>query len=185
MYLCIAMMLFQNPIVWLLRIRKRKGYGVHSPFAFSFVTDVLYNKERYYAYAKMDRSLRWWQKGRVRSLKHLLFRLANYQHPQTLFCMGVDGSLIEACKYGSQGVAIIQPGCGDKADMVLLRGAHEEAMHHVGEGTMVVLLNLTRCRDFWKRVKSDERITVTFDLYDVGIAFARKDLNKQDYVINW
>jgi hypothetical protein len=28
-------------------------------------------------------------------------------------------------------------------------------------------------------------VTVTFDLYDVGIAFARKDLKKQHYKINW
>ena len=57
------MMLFQSPIVWLSRIRKRKGYGVHSPFAFDLVTNVLYNKEKYYAYEEMDRGLRWWEKA--------------------------------------------------------------------------------------------------------------------------
>ena len=179
------MMLFQNPIVWLVRIRKRRGYGVHSPFAFSFVTDVLYNKERYYAYAQMDRNLRWWQRGRVRSLKHLLFRLANFQQPRTMLCIGADDTLTEACRYGRQSLTMLSPGSVDKVDMLLVRGTHESALQHVSEGTMMVVLDLTRCRDFWKRVKADERVTVTFDLYDVGIAFARRELNKQDYVINW
>ena len=179
------MMLFQSPIVWLLRIRKRKGYGVHSPFAFDFVTNVLYNKERYYAYEEMDRNLKWWEKGRVKSVRHLLFRLVNYHRPRTMYCVGADDTLIEACRYGVRGLTILRPKCIGKADMVVVCGTDDSVFQYIGDGTMVVLLNLTKSRDFWKRIKADEHITVTFDLYDVGIAFARKDLKKQHYKINW
>ena len=179
------MMLFQNPIIWLLRFRKRKGYGVHSPFAFGFVTDVLYNKSSYYAYKEMDCKLHWWQRGRVRSVRHLMFRLANYRQPKTLYCVGVDKVLCEACQYGVQGLTILRNDEVDAADMILTGIDDESAMKHVGEGTMVVVHGIHRGRDFWKRVRDDERITVTFDLHDVGIAFARKDLNKQHYMINW
>ena len=178
-------MLFQSPIVWLLRIRKRKGYGVHSPFAFDFVTNVLYNKEKYYAYTEMDKGLHWWQKGRVRSLRHLLFRLANYHRPQTMYCVGVDDTWIEACRYGVRGLTILRPESTEMADMIVLAEMNDEAMNHVGEGTMLVLMDKDKCRKFWKRIKEDERVTVTFDLYDVGIAFARRDLNRQHYKINW
>ena len=34
----------------LSRFRYRCGYGVHSPFAFSLITDVIYEKMPYYAY---------------------------------------------------------------------------------------------------------------------------------------
>lgn len=184
-YLCVGMMLFQNPIVWFLRIRKRKGYGVHSPFAFSFVTDVLYNNDGYYAYAEMDRSLRWWQKARVRSMRHLAFRLTNFRRPKTLYCSGVDQMLMEACRYGSRNIIVLDAMSDGVADMIFVSGADEQALRHIGEGTMVVVKDVNRCREFWKRVMMDERITVTFDLYDVGIAFARKDLNKEHYKINW
>ena len=30
--------------VWLKRFRHRKGYGVHSPFAFDFITRIIYGK---------------------------------------------------------------------------------------------------------------------------------------------
>ena len=183
-FVCV-MMLFQSPIIWLLRIRKRKGYGVHSPFAFDLLTNVLYNKEKYYAYAEMDKGLHWWQKGRVRSQRHLAFRLCNYHRPHTMYCEGLDYALREACQYGSQGMAILPRGTKDVADMVFVDGKDEEAMDHVGEGTMLVLKNKDKCRGFWKRIKEDERVTVTFDLYDVGIAFARKDLCRQHYVVNW
>ena len=154
-------------------------------FAFGFVTDVLYNKSSYYAYKEMDCKLSWWQRGRVRSVRHLMFRLANYRQPKTLYCVGVDKVLCEACQYGVQGLTILRNDEVDAADMILTGIDDESAMKHVGEGTMVVVHGIHRGRDFWKRVRDDERITVTFDLHDVGIAFARKDLNKQHYMINW
>ena len=38
-----------RPLRWLLRFRKRCGYGIHSPFAFQFVTGVIYEKGAYFA----------------------------------------------------------------------------------------------------------------------------------------
>ena len=29
-------------IIWLVRFRHRKGYGVHSPFAFGYITRTIY-----------------------------------------------------------------------------------------------------------------------------------------------
>ena len=40
----------KRPFIWLSRFRYRCGYGVHSPFAFSLITDVIYEKMPYYAY---------------------------------------------------------------------------------------------------------------------------------------
>jgi hypothetical protein len=46
-----------NPFVWLMRIRKRCGYGVHSPFAFRLITEVIYEDTPFDAYAKLDSHL--------------------------------------------------------------------------------------------------------------------------------
>lgn len=179
------MMLFQSPIIWLLRFRQRKGYGVHSPFAFDFITNVIYNKERYYAYGEMDKSLRWWEKGRIRSMRHLAFRMTNFHEPKTIYSDGKDARILEACKQGSRDMTVIENNSTVKADMILLNRADEKAMAHLDEGTMLVLKNLRSEKAFWKRIKDDNRVTVTFDMYDVGVAFAKKRLNKQHYKVNW
>ena len=54
-----------NPWIWLKRFRHRRGYGVHSPFAFAFLTDVVYERNAYYAYHELDASLAWWQRLRM------------------------------------------------------------------------------------------------------------------------
>ena len=69
--------------------------------------------------------------------------------------------------------------------MIFVPGADETVFSCIGEGTMVVVDGIRSCRAFWERIKADGRITVTFDLYDIGIAFARRDLNRQHYKINW
>jgi hypothetical protein len=69
--------------------------------------------------------------------------------------------------------------------MIVLDREEERAFSYIAEGTMVVVLNLRRNRTFWKKIKADERVRVTFDMYDIGVAIARGELNKQDYVVNW
>lgn len=186
MYLCAMMMLVRNPIVWLLRVRHRKGYGVHSPFAFDFVTDVLYNGGHYYAYRDMDRGLRWWQRGRVRSRRHLLFRLANFRRPGSLCCLGVDEATAMAAHRGSLGARMVAAdGKEGAAEMIVTATEDERILGCLEEGSMVVLWDLHGQRRLWRRLQEDGRVTVTFDLYDVGVAFVRRDLNRQHYIINW
>lgn len=182
---CEMMRLIRNPIVWLLRVRHRKGYGVHSPFAFEFVTDVLYNGGRYYAYDEIDAALCWWQRGRERSLRHLLFRMANYRRPHTLWCSGLDAAAMTAVQCGSR-EAMERSGAGPGAvDMIVTGCEDEDVTALLGEGSMVVLWRLHGQRKLWRRLQEDDRVTVMFDLYDVGVAFARKELNRQHYIINW
>ena len=45
----------KRPFIWLSRFRHRCGYGVHSPFAFSLITDVIYEKMPYYAYSSLKK----------------------------------------------------------------------------------------------------------------------------------
>lgn len=183
--LSLIMMIMQSPLVWLARVRHRRGYGVHSPFAFDFITNVVYNKERYYAYEQIDKGLRWWQKARVRSVRRLLFRLANFHQPRTIGIMCRDNALLEACRCAVRGATVQDLHKADAVDMIVADRADELLLRCVKDGTMMVLLNLRQNREFWKRVKADEGITLTFDMYDIGVALARRVLNKQDYVVNW
>ena len=79
---------FSNPLVWLVRIRHRCGYGVHSPFAFRFLTGVVYERTPYYAYATLDPALPWGMRLRRKKGLHLLLRLANWLQPQVVVAPG-------------------------------------------------------------------------------------------------
>ena len=147
------MLLFSNPYIWLRRIRHRNGYGVHSPFAFGFIKQVLEEHDAYYAYIEMDRGLKWWQRFRYRRHQHLLFRLSNFWTADN------GGMSVKSAE-----------------------NATEVQFH---EGLMLVLTDIHRYRDEWLWVKRNPQVTVTFDLYDIGIAFCLAKLNKQDYIVNW
>ena len=40
-------------------------------------------------------------------------------------------------------------------------------------------------RELWKKMQSDEKVGITFDLYDVGILFFDKTKIKQHYIVNF
>lgn len=74
---------------WINRMRHNRGFGMQSPTAFFFVTQVLKEKLPYYAYKDIDHiakqcgthSKKWCRR---------LFRIANYLHPKSIIAMGTD-----------------------------------------------------------------------------------------------
>lgn len=72
------------------RIKHRKGFGVHSPFAYSIITEVIEEKCPYYAYGSMKRA---YGKGAPVPFKvaSLLFRLANRFQCRRILVCGNDG----------------------------------------------------------------------------------------------
>lgn len=81
--------------VWCKRFRHRKGYGVHSPFAFSLLTDVVYEEHPYYAYETLDALVA--SAGKAprysRRVNRLLFRLVNRFCPERIVEVGAGGGI--------------------------------------------------------------------------------------------
>lgn len=83
---------------WCKRFRHRKGYGVHSPADFYFITFVVYERSAYYAYLPLDE-----QRKKASSLPSyrektdkLLLRLTNYLQPDAVWEIGT-GNGTDAC----------------------------------------------------------------------------------------
>lgn len=80
------------------RHRRSRGFGVHSPFAYGFVTTVLSERLPYYAYEELEALRRAivtsarsrWPHPRVMSLKNakMLFRIVNHFNPHCLLQVG-------------------------------------------------------------------------------------------------
>ena len=170
------MLPFRNPFVWLLRFRHRRGYGIHSPFAYNLVTQVLYCPGRYYADERLDGLFKWWERifcHRRVSRNRLLFRLANYWQPKEVYIPGFVGSKTQS---------YLHAGCRKTRQMFV----DDEVITLQGSrGKMIVVCDLNRYSRHWRELVNASRATVTFDLCDMGVAIFLPKMEKQHYIINW
>ena len=82
--------------IWCRRFRHRRGYGVHSPFAYGLLTDVVYEQLPYYAYDELKAVRRSLPRKAVlypERVDRLLFRLVNCFYPQSVLEVGTGAGL--------------------------------------------------------------------------------------------
>ena len=163
------------------RFRHRKGYGVHSPFAFRFITDVIYERTPYYAYCKLDKALPLSMQLRKRRGLHLMLRIANHLQPETIVLPKDAWWEKRYLQSGCRKANIQCQWPEGEVSLCLLREPTEEALQHIGRQTVLMLDNLHRNREWFQSLPA----VVSFDLYDLGIAFFDKKYNKQYYKVNF
>lgn len=202
----------KRPFIWLRRFRNRRGYGVHSPFAFNFITNVIYEHIPYYKYTDLKLSQReqapqknadWGYESL--KVKQLLFRLVNYCQPTTVVdagCLAASSLYLKAAKEGADYTAASDLSelfleAGVPVDFLYLHDYRKPAFVEevfnlcVARSTprsvfVIEGIGYTRSMSaVWKRLQCHERAGITFDLYDLGIVFFDKTKNKQDYVVNF
>ena len=95
----------------LKRFRHRRGYGVHSPFAFDFLTFVVYERGEYYAYRDLTgrHPVSVFQRnGHLVKCRKFLFRLANYVHPAVIRLVGnVEAAEADYLSAGCQSADVV------------------------------------------------------------------------------
>lgn len=202
----------RRPFIRLLRFRHRCGYGVHSPFAFNLITQVIYEKTPYYKYkdlAKAEKSMAF-EKGKAwkyesKKIKRLLFRLVNYIQPDTIVDAGTLAASSLFLKAGREGADYISASelselfleAGIPVDFLYLHDfRHPEFMEDVfrvcaaratGKSVFVIegIRYSSRMLALWKHMIQDEATAISFDLYDLGILFFDKTKIKQAYIVNF
>jgi hypothetical protein len=194
----------RNPkqtLIWLKRFRNRCGYGVHSPFAFNFITNVIYEKAMYYAYSEIEKA----ESGRSTKVNRLLFRLVNSVQPLTILHAGKSGMAalyLQAAKKTARYIPLASEDVShllplqqvdflyiDRPENVaLVRQLYECGVSQTGHRSMIVIGGIyrsTAMKTFWKQAVADQRVGITFDLYDLGILFFDRSKIKQHYVVNF
>ena len=202
----------KRPFIWLLRFRHRCGYGVHSPFAFELITCLIYEKAPYYAYQQLaieqKRHACVREKGWNRESKkvnQLLFRLVNRFQPSTVVDAGVlsaSSLYLQAAKNGSNYLFVsdLSDACLESSSPIdFLYLHHEKTPSFVANAFAICAARSTAqslfvisgihssrgMKRLWRQFQADERVGVTFDLYDVGILFFDCCKNKQHYIVNF
>lgn len=199
---------FVRPWVWLHRIGHRRGYGVHSPFAYNFITRVVYEKTPYYKYQELREAekeqaplqdARWGYESL--KVKRFLFRLVNFAQPQTLVDAGTLSSSSLYLKAGCLHAAYFQASERESiptfVDFLYLhdyrhpdyvKAMFDQCLSHVHDTSVFVVEGIgytSSMRELWKYMQQAERVGITFDLYDLGILFFDSKKIKQDYVVNF
>ena len=195
--------------IWLKRFRYRRGYGVHSPFAFNFLTYVVYERGEYYAYR--DLMARYpvpffHRRGHEVKCRKFLFRLANYVHPAVIRTHGRIGEADEAYLLaGSRKAAVWRDGArvaerpgqagGNPAKELVVVGREVPASewpvlagHPATDDSVCVLFGIHASGEAlqaWAAVKRLPEVVVTFDLYDYGLVFYDRSKQRQDYMVNF
>lgn len=205
-------LLLKRPFIWISRFRHRCGYGVHSPFAFDLITGTIYEKTPYYSYKfllaeekkQKYRNGKDWQRG-LRKVNRLLFRLVNKTQPDTIIDVGMPSASSLYLQAGRPSADYTS--ARDLSELFLESGVPADFLyiHHykhpqLVEETFRVCASRVRpesvfviegihytpaMKALWKRLQEDERVGITFDLYDVGILFFDKTKIKQHYIVNF
>ena len=216
----------------------RGGYGVHSPFVFELMTEVIEERKLYYCYDRLrpvrlqilqrrDGVMYGNRKVSIRKLldkygfteheHRFLFRLANRFQVKTILAVGSDFGLtplyLTAYSTDSSCVAIEpEPSMAAVAKEYInkyatasidLRGDYTEIpdgldlvvfgvsipafklfLPHIHEKSAMVIQGINesiRNRKAWKEICAHPKVTVTIDMYRLGIVFFNPDLHRRTY----
>lgn len=179
--------------VWLSRIAYCRGFGVQSPSDYRFVRYVVNEHWPYYAYDDLERKLP--DVGhRVRKLSRLYFRIANYLQPRLVVDFRPRSEAYSEYIHSGCNKAVVKGELPADGDVDLLRiNADDEgfaAFRKAGfaERSILIVEGIKRnrqARRIWRQVRGDERVRVTFDLYNAGVAFFDKRRYKKNYIVNF
>jgi hypothetical protein len=203
---------FKRPFVRLLRFRHRCGYGVHSPFAFNLITGVIYQRTPYYAYKELAAEEKRLAREKPRSwryemnkVKRLLFRLVNEAQPRSIVDVGrpaASALYLKAAKrqtdytaatelaelFLEAGVPVDFLYLHDTGRPELLREAFRLCAARTTPRSLFVVEGIGHnraMRALWKEMTDDPRVSITFDLFDLGLLFFDTEKVKQHYIVNF
>lgn len=140
---------------FLVRIGKAKGFGIQSPWAYSFVRDVIMEELDYYAYAEIDAA---YNNPKENKYQKLLHRLRNYAH-------GRDIKIIDFSN------------TTDETIIGVMNTLHND--------DFVVLRNTDKDYERFSSIAHKKEVGIVFDLYESAICFAPDNRHKQHYKLNF
>ncbi len=189
-------------VVWLQRMKHIQGFGIQSPSAFSFDRKVINDHTPYPIYAELKRlgnTLTAVERKKAR----LLYRINRFAeadwfcfYPTKLLAYesyikaACEKTLVEEAKM--LGEESESTASDESAIYFLTVSEHCQAFYErlrttINAQSFVIVDDIKRnaeTRAFWQQIVDDERVSFSFDLYHIGIAFFDKR-PKQNYIINF
>ena len=195
-----------------LRPRHSFGFGIQSPYAFWFLKQVLRQSSPYYKYSELAVAERRLSAGQdedwpyePRHQRRLLFRLVNEAQPETIVDVGrlsASSLYLQAAKTTARykSSPSFEALCleADEAVDFLYLHDHRHPDHisrmfdlcvqHKRERSMFVIEGIRFSKDMtraWEQMKHHPDVSLTFDLYNLGILFFNPTLNHCHYTTSY
>jgi hypothetical protein len=185
---------------WINRKRHNRGFGIQSPSAFFFITEVLNERLPYYAYKKLDHAI---EECGGMSKRHAreLFRITNYAHPTNCISVAAEtaGHVMAAARPGApchsvEGESVENFICVMKeckevgmlyvAECPARNAIVEAAMERTNNSSVIIVEGINdrkATQEWWQSIVNSPQAIVTYDMYSYGILFFDNDKKKQHY----
>ncbi len=147
----------RNPFDFISRQWQSWGFGVQSPWAYSFVKEVIKERLPYYDYYLIDRKF---LNEDDRKRQKLYLRLRN-RYPKCRFYSLKGDSKTNHELINNEDI------CFD--EVFVLEGIRDNKLLY----------------EKWLTIRDENAIGITFDLYDIAICFPANDKFKQHYKLNY
>ena len=187
--------------IYIRRINHCKGFGVQSPFAYKFITDVINEHYSYYSYKDLD-SLYPQLDVMNRKLCRLYFRISNFCQADYFVDSSPDQIVYsDYIRYGCRKMEMVRMtellNKSEKTDntyIVRLSATGDckswswTLLDHLSENSVIIVQDIHQNKDskaFWRQLQNCDQVGITFDLYYAGIIFLDVKRYKQNYIVNF
>lgn len=185
----------------------KNRHGVHSPFVYQLIDEVIYDCRYKADYAEVERSKKIemgiYLRSNIKkqrssssfdssSIGQLLYRLATQFLPSQIVELGISSG---------SAVAYIEKGSGEKNDelssFILINHEYslldaqnylDKHLDELNEKSLIVIDGIYKNKNmktFWQLIKLHPRVTVTIDLFWIGLIFARPTQAKEHFKIRF
>lgn len=178
------------------RFKAITRHGLHSPFVYRLVDEVIYDFSNKKVYAEIQNSLN--PAHKLNKADKLLFRLVDNARPQQILITGKISTADQIIIKQAAPQARIHTGeIYNKADLIWIDArpqpeqlyhCFEQSLPHVQAQTCIIIKDMHRneyAQQAWQAIKAHPQVTVTVDLFWLGLVYFRTGQVREDFLIRF
>ncbi|RZA04023.1 MAG: hypothetical protein EOP47_00465 [Sphingobacteriaceae bacterium] len=186
--------LTKDYLLYLLKAKTR--HGTHSPFVYRLVDKVIYDysaKKVYDELIKLNAPII--DGHRSNKLNQLIYRLTADWQPATIIELGDPlGITSQYLLKASPEAKIFSENVVDSPGLIFINtnngqeafGYFKQCLLKVNSGTLMLINGIYAnegMKAAWIKIKTDHQVTVSINLFWIGLTYFKKDQAKEDFVI--
>ena len=183
----------------------RSKFDIHSPFVYRIYSEILKDKTAYPEYhAQIVKNINNKSPLSVKD-NRLLYRLSRYVKPKNMLILGASGEKPASfMALGSPDGFMISirdstglMGEHRKFDMVLVlddlpgdgnQDYFSRIMQHIHSDSVMIFCNIhgsKEMHELWNEIKNHSSVTLTIDLFSLGLVFCKEGLAKEEFILRY